>query len=60
MPALTPRFDQFQDRHLGPDADATAAMLKTIGTSSLDELIDQTVPANIRDYKALKRFFCGK
>lgn len=53
MPALTPRFDQFQDRHLGPDATSTAAMLKTIGAASLDELMDQTVPANIRDHKAL-------
>jgi len=53
MPALTPRFDQFQDRHLGPDAAATTAMLKTIGAASLDELMDQTVPANIRDHKAL-------
>jgi glycine dehydrogenase len=53
MPALTPRFDQFKDRHLGPDATATAAMLKTIGAASMDELMDQTVPANIRDHKAL-------
>jgi glycine dehydrogenase len=53
MPALTPRFDQFQDRHLGPDKAATAAMLKTLGVASLDELMDQTVPANIRDHKAL-------
>ncbi len=53
MPALTPRFDQFQDRHLGPNAADTTAMLKTIGAASVDELMDQTVPANIRDHKAL-------
>lgn len=53
MPALTPRFDQFKDRHLGPSASATEAMLKTIGAASLDELMDQTVPANIRDHKPL-------
>ncbi len=53
MPALTPRFDQFQDRHLGPDAAATEAMLQTIGAASVDELMDQTVPNNIRDHKAL-------
>ncbi|MBC6996702.1 aminomethyl-transferring glycine dehydrogenase [Neolewinella lacunae] len=53
MPALTPRFDQFRDRHLGPDAADTEAMLQAIGVQSLDELIDQTVPANIRDHKAL-------
>jgi len=53
MPALTPRYDQFQHRHLGPDATATAAMLKILGVESLDELMDQTVPANIRDKNAL-------
>ncbi|WP_273444659.1 aminomethyl-transferring glycine dehydrogenase [Neolewinella agarilytica] len=53
MPALTPRFDQFQDRHLGPDAGETADMLATINASSMAELMDQTVPANIRDHKDL-------
>ncbi|MEM1357356.1 MAG: aminomethyl-transferring glycine dehydrogenase [Bacteroidota bacterium] len=53
MPALTPRFDQFQDRHLGPDATDTDAMLASIGVGSLEELMDQTVPANIRDRKPL-------
>jgi len=53
MPALTPRFDQFRDRHLGPDAAATDAMLSTVGAASMEELMEQTVPANIRDHKAL-------
>ena len=53
MPALTPRFDQFRDRHLGPDATDVNAMLAVLGVDSMDELIDQTVPANIRDHKAL-------
>ena len=53
MPALTPRHDQFRHRHLGPDAGELAAMLDVVGVSSLDELMDQTVPANIRDHKAL-------
>ncbi len=48
MPALTPRFDQFRDRHLGPDNSETSAMLETIGASSMEELMDQTVPENIR------------
>ena len=39
----------FADRHIGPDADAVAAMLKTIGVGSLDELADKAVPAGILD-----------
>jgi glycine dehydrogenase len=39
---------EFQRRHNGPDAADTQAMLQTIGVNSLDELIDQTVPAGIR------------
>ncbi len=38
----------FQGRHIGPrDSDITD-MLETVGASSLDELIDQTVPESIR------------
>jgi glycine dehydrogenase len=44
---------EFQRRHNGPDAADTQAMLQTIGVSSLDELIDQTVPAGIRLAAAL-------
>jgi glycine dehydrogenase len=40
--------DKFVNRHNGPRADDIAAMLETIGASSLDELIAQTVPATIR------------
>jgi glycine dehydrogenase len=39
----------FADRHIGPDADAVATMLKTIGVGSLDELADKAVPAGILD-----------
>ena len=53
MPALTPRFDQFRDRHLGPSAAELTSMLDTVGAASLDELMDQTVPDSIRDRKAL-------
>ncbi|NJB84553.1 glycine dehydrogenase [Lewinella marina] len=54
MQALTPRHDQFRNRHIGPSAEETQAMLETIGVASLDELIDQTVPENIRDRKSLQ------
>ncbi len=40
--------DEFQGRHLGPDAADIAAMLGTIGAESLHELIEQTVPESIR------------
>ena len=40
--------DRFVNRHNGPDAADVADMVKTLGIDSLDALIDQTVPANIR------------
>ncbi|MBK9147766.1 MAG: aminomethyl-transferring glycine dehydrogenase [Flavobacteriales bacterium] len=43
----------YQERHIGPNAEETAAMLKAIGVSSLDELIDRTVPKGIRAKNAL-------
>jgi glycine dehydrogenase len=39
----------FADRHIGPDADDVAVMLKTIGVGSLDELADKALPAGILD-----------
>jgi glycine dehydrogenase len=40
--------DEFVARHIGPSTEDRQAMLAAIGVSSLDELIDQTVPAGIR------------
>lgn len=40
--------EKFEDRHIGPSTDETASMLAVIGAGSLDELIEQTVPAQIR------------
>ncbi len=40
--------DEFIHRHIGPNADETAAMLAALGAPSLDALIEQTVPAAIR------------
>jgi glycine dehydrogenase len=45
--------ESFKSRHIGPDAANTAAMLQTIGASSLDVLIDEAIPARIRLNKAL-------
>lgn len=39
---------EFVGRHIGPDANQTAAMLETLGVASIDELIEKTVPAQIR------------
>jgi glycine dehydrogenase len=46
--------EQFKNRHIAPNTADTQAMLKTIGVNSIDELIDQTVPANIRLKQALR------
>ncbi|MDE0141019.1 MAG: aminomethyl-transferring glycine dehydrogenase [Caldilineaceae bacterium] len=45
---LLQRTDAFVPRHLGPDHDEQEAMLQTVGVDSLDQLIDQTIPAPIR------------
>lgn len=39
--------DNFASRHLGSEAADTAAMLKALGLSSLDELVGKAVPAGI-------------
>lgn len=43
----------FSSRHIGPSQNEVAAMLAVIGVSSVDELIDNTVPASIRLGKSL-------
>jgi glycine dehydrogenase len=45
--------NEFAGRHIGPNEKETANMLKTIGVSTLDELIDRTIPASIRSRKKL-------
>jgi glycine cleavage system P protein (glycine dehydrogenase) len=40
--------DRFLRRHIGPDAADLPEMLRTVGVSSLDALIDEVVPAAIR------------
>jgi len=44
---------EFQRRHIGISETDKQKMLQTIGVRSLDELIDKTVPANIRMQKKL-------
>ncbi len=45
--------EKFEARHNAPNAAQIADMLKVVKASSVDELINQTVPTNIRLKKAL-------
>ena len=45
--------DWFAPRHIGPSADERDAMLAAIGASSLDALIDEAIPAAIRQSRPL-------
>ena len=47
------KLNSFAYRHIGPKAAEVDVMLETIGAASVDELIDQTVPAAIRAEKEL-------
>src|SRR6056300_1272501 len=54
MEALNARyFKPFEQRHNGPSQEEQDSMLSSIGVGSLDELIDKTVPANIRMQQGL-------
>lgn len=46
-------YDKFSDRHIGPSQEDINQMCKIIGVSSLDELIDKTVPSAIRSKDTL-------
>ncbi len=45
--------EQFVTRHIGPRDSEVSEMLKAVGVSSIDELIDKTVPKGIRLPKPL-------
>ena len=46
-------MNTFQRRHIGITASETQAMLEAIGVSTVDELVNQTIPAHIRLKKEL-------
>ncbi|MBZ0200138.1 MAG: aminomethyl-transferring glycine dehydrogenase [Ignavibacteriaceae bacterium] len=46
--------DKFVNRHIGPNDIEIDAMLNEIGVDSLDKLIDETIPANIKLEKKLQ------
>ncbi|MDP4237827.1 MAG: hypothetical protein Q8919_15400, partial [Bacteroidota bacterium] len=54
MNTVLHRFDKFQDRHIGPDAEEQQRMLDHIGAATLDDLIEQTIPPKIRLKQPLK------
>lgn len=41
-------FEDFASRHIGPNEEEIKLMLDEIGVSSLEQLIDETIPQNIR------------
>ena len=41
-------MNNFSRRHIGPNESESAEMLSKIGVSSINELVDQTIPAHIR------------
>ena len=45
--------EKFARRHIGPNPIELNIMLKTIGVESVKELLDQTIPDNIRLKKDL-------
>ncbi len=54
MNTIDPNYsEKFESRHNAPNANQIAEMLKVVKAKSVDEVIDQTVPANIRLKKAL-------
>uniref|UniRef100_UPI0035901486 glycine dehydrogenase (decarboxylating), mitochondrial n=1 Tax=Myxine glutinosa TaxID=7769 RepID=UPI0035901486 len=51
---LLPRHDDFSERHIGPGDAEKKEMLRVVGVSSMDELIDKTIPQNIRLHQDLQ------
>ena len=45
--------EAFENRHIGPNESEKKEMLQEIGVQSIDQLIEQTVPASIRLKKPL-------
>lgn len=45
---------EFAERHIGPDASETQQMLEKIGVSTIEELINKTIPSSIRSKSELE------
>jgi len=46
-------LDQFAERHIGPSATEIAEMCELIGVEDVDDLMAQTIPADVRRYAKL-------
>ena len=46
--------DQFSNRHIGINAHEEAEMLEQIGVSSIQDLMDQTIPEDIRNREKMR------
>ena len=46
--------NHFANRHIGVNADEISSMIQTVGVKSLDELMEQTIPSDIRLNKPLE------
>jgi glycine dehydrogenase len=46
-------YDKFEHRHIGPGEDDQLLMVKECGLNTVDELIDETIPSNIKLNKKL-------
>ena len=53
MNLLHQQANEFRSRHIGPNEKDTTDMLKVIGEKSLEDLVNKTVPSNIRMEQAL-------
>ena len=47
------RTDKFVERHVGPNEEELKKMLAKINADSIDDLLDETIPASIRLNKPL-------
>ncbi|XP_065176416.1 glycine dehydrogenase (decarboxylating), mitochondrial-like [Sycon ciliatum] len=52
--SVLPRYEPFENRHIGPSKNEQEIMLQECGLSGLDDLTDKTVPADIRLEKPFK------
>uniref|UniRef100_A0A7N6BFA9 glycine dehydrogenase (aminomethyl-transferring) n=1 Tax=Anabas testudineus TaxID=64144 RepID=A0A7N6BFA9_ANATE len=51
---ILPRHDDFAERHIGPGEREKREMLDALGLESIDQLIENTVPASIRMQRSMK------
>ncbi|KAI3372626.1 hypothetical protein L3Q82_023106 [Scortum barcoo] len=51
---ILPRHDDFAERHIGPGEREKREMLDVLGLETMDQLIENTVPASIRMHRSMK------